>query len=296
MAECMNISIIGPGRVGTAIGVLAARAGLNVAAVGGGRRMSAQIAARVIGPAVRCLSAAEAAAAGDLVLLTVPDDAIAPLCAELAQAGAFGAGTVVAHCCGALSSQALLPAQEKGAQTGSIHPLQTFATVDSAVVALPGTFCFIEGTPQACQSLETLAAAIGARSIKADPQRKPLYHAAAVMVSNYLVTLLDAAGAMMASSLSESSGINRQGALTALEPLIQSVLQNTIQLGAEQALTGPIARGDLGTVQMHLAQIDRDMPEMNTLYRELGRRTVDLALRKGTIDETRAQQLKQLLA
>jgi predicted short-subunit dehydrogenase-like oxidoreductase (DUF2520 family) len=288
-----DISIIGPGKVGTALGVLCARAGWNVAAVGGGRRNSAQAAARTIGNFTRVMSAAEAAGAADLVLITVPDDMIAEVCLQLARAKAFRPQAVVAHCCGALGGEVLDPARTCGAQTGSMHPLQTFPTVQAAVAKLPGAFCFIEGSSHACDVLESLAKAIGAVPMRIDSQSKVLYHAAAAVASNYLVTLLDAAATMIGRSLADA---DRDKAMAALGPLVQATLSNVLQLGSERALTGPIARGDIETVRRHLEAVEQVSPQLAAMYRQLGAMTVDLAVRKGSITREKADDLKRILA
>jgi predicted short-subunit dehydrogenase-like oxidoreductase (DUF2520 family) len=287
-----DISIIGPGKVGTALGVLCARAGWNVVAVGGGRRNSAQAAARAIDNSTRVMSAAEAAGAADLVLITVPDDMIAEVCTQLARAKAFRPQAVVAHCCGALGSEALEPARACGAQTGSIHPLQTFPTVQAAVEKLPGAFCFIEGSPHACEVLESLAKAIGAVPMRIEGQGKALYHAAAAVASNFMVTLLDAAATMIGRALADA---DRDKAMAALGPLVQATLTNVLQLGPERALTGPIARGDIETVRRHLDAVEQVSPQLAAMYRQLGAMTVDLAVRKGTLSETAAGNLKHIL-
>ena len=293
MEKTPDIAIIGPGKVGTALGVLCARAGWNVAAVGGGRRNSAQVAARAIGSSTRVMSAAEAAGAADLVLITVPDDMIAEVCLQLAEAKAFRPQAVVAHCCGAFGSEELESARICGAQTGSIHPLQTFPTVQAAVAKLPGAFCFIEGSPHACDVLESLAKAVGAVPMRIEGQCKALYHAAAAVASNYLVTLLDAAAMMIGRSLADA---DRDKALAALGPLVQATLSNVLQLGPERALTGPVARGDIETVRRHLEAVEQVSPQLAAMYRQLGAMTVDLAVRKGTITPETAQTLRRVLS
>ncbi len=301
-----DIAIIGPGKVGTALGVLCSRAGWNVAAVGGGRRNSAQAAARTIGGSTRVMSAADAAAAAGLVLITVPDDMIAEVCLQLSEVKAFRPQAVVAHCCGALGSEVLDSARTCGAEIGSIHPLQTFPSVQAAVAKLPGSFCFIEGSPRACDVLESLAKAIGAIPMRIEGQGKALYHAAAAVASNYLVTLLDAAAVMIANSLTppaadqaaphiDAAGMDRSKALAALGPLVQATLSNVLQLGPERALTGPIARGDVETIRRHLDAIDRVSPQLAAMYRQLGAMTVYLAVRKGGITREKANDLKRTL-
>ena len=274
MADSGNISIIGRGKVGMAIGELAGRAGLHVAAVAD--RAGAQ----------------QAAGAAGLVLLTVPDDAIERLCADLAAADAFAEGSVVAHCSGALSSEILAPAREAcGCHVGSMHPMQTFPTAEAAVAKLPGAYCFCEGDQQAVAALEQLARAIGGRPIRMDPAGKALYHAAAVMACNYVTALLDAAVALFGRA-----GIDAQDAIAAIAPLVRATVENVAAMGPAKALTGPIARGDQGVVARHLEAMGRCDEELLELYKAAGRWTVELALRKGTIDDAKADALRELLA
>ena len=286
-----DISIIGPGKVGTAIGILAAKAGYRIVAVAGRTARSARSAAERIGGGVRAVAPAEAASAGGLVLLTVPDEAIQVLCEELAGRGAFAEGAIVAHCCGALGSEVLAAAQSRcGCAVGSMHPLQTFPTVEAAVAKLPGTWCFAEGDDKAVAALVELAGAIGAKAVRMKAAGRALYHASAVMACNYLVALIDAALA-----LAQRAGIDRQTAAKALEPLVRATVDNVAELGPEKALTGPIARGDRGTVERHLKALAECPPELANFYRAAGAWTADLARRKGTIDGATAEALRQLL-
>ncbi len=289
MAHIGDIAIIGPGKVGTAIGVLATRAGLRVAAVAG--RKNADTAAAAIDPDVRACTPPEAAAAGKLVLLTVPDEAIEKVCGELAAASAFAEGSIVAHCSGALSSEILGAARSCCAcQVGSMHPMQTFPTVEAAVAKLPGAYCFCEGDHQAVTVLERLARAIGAKPVRMDPAGKVLYHAAAVMACNYVTALLDAAVTVFGKA-----GIKSESAAAAIAPMVLATVENVAAMGPAEALTGPIARGDQAVVRRHLEALGRCDDELPDLYKALGRRTVDLALRKGTIDHAKADALRKLL-
>ena len=286
-----DIVIIGPGRVGTAIGVLAERAGWRVTAVGARNAARGAAAAAQIGSDVRACEPAEAAGLGDLVLLTVRDDAIEDLCRELARAEAFRGGASVAHCCGALSSEVLSPArQAAGCSVASIHPLQTFPSADRAIETFAGTFCFCEGDGEALDRVEALACAIGGVPIRLESSAKALYHAAASVACNYLAALLDAS-----LSMTSRAGIDRETASKALGPLVRSTVDNVLSLGPAEALTGPIARGDVETVARHLRAI-RVLPEdVQQFYRTAGRWTVELARRKGTIDENTVNRLRQTL-
>lgn len=292
-----DISIIGPGKVGTAIGILAGRAGWNVVAVAGRDRQHAEATAKRIGPSVRVTTPAQAASVGGLILLTVNDQAIEPLCEELASAGVLRHGTIVAHCCGAMSSEILASARAlAGCEIASIHPLQTFPSVERAIESLAAqeSFCFCEGDEPALDVMEELARAIGTHPIRMDSSLKVLYHTAAVMACNYSVALMDAAIA-----LCRQAGIDPDQARKAFGPLVSETVRNVTTLGPAQALTGPIARGDVQTVRQHLdamqsvhVPIPKDLVE---LYRSAGRWTIDLAMRKGSIDEQTAKKLYETL-
>lgn len=291
MERTLDISIIGPGRVGTAIGVLAARAGWPVVAVAGRRAETARAAAEAIGHGAGVRSPAEAAAAGRLVLLTVPDDAIAAVCEELAAAGAFAAGAVVAHCSGALASEVLSPARQRcRCEIGSMHPLQTFPTAAAAIRQMAGTHCFCEGDPPAVAVLERLAGAVGARPVRIDAAGKARYHAAAVMACNYLVALMEAAAA-----LAESAGIDRATWLSAAGPLVRSTVDNVLRTGPVEALTGPIARGDVETVTRHAEAMREAQPLLRELYAAAGRWTLELARSKGTLDAAKVDAIRERL-
>jgi len=292
MGDRPDIAIIGPGVVGTTLGILAGRAGYRVVGLAGRTREKAQKAAEAIAVGSRVGPAAEIAAAAGLVLLTVPDDVIEPLCRELASAGAFARGAVVAHCCGALASDILAPAREKcGAAVGSMHPLQTFPNVAAGIEKFPGTYCFCEGDEQAVAVLEALAQAMGGRPVRMSSAGKGLYHASAVMACNYFTALLDAALAT-----AEHADIPRDKAVAALEPLIRATLENIMAGGPAKALTGPIARGDDGLVARQYRQVAAADERLGGVYRALGAWTVELALRKGSIDEGKARRLRKLFS
>jgi predicted short-subunit dehydrogenase-like oxidoreductase (DUF2520 family) len=274
-----RIAIIGPGKVGTALGMLAAKAGWPVAAVGGRDASRTAEAAGLIGPATRACSLVEAAGAGELVLLTVSDDAIEPVCSQLAQAGALARGAIVAHCCGALGSDALLAAAAVSPRPlGSMHPLQTFPSVQAALERIPGTYFFCEGDAAATAVLERLAAEIGGRPVRIEAAAKPLYHAAAVVASNYLVVLMDSALA-----IASAAGIQREIAKAALAPLVRATLDNVLRMGPEAALTGPISRGDVTTIRRHVEALAKAPGHQTMLYAALGGAAAELAARTGRI-------------
>ena len=290
MTDAPAIAIIGPGVVGTALGVLARRAGLPVTAIGGRQFAAAARAAERIGGDVAPMTIEAAAGAGDLVLLCVSDDAIEAVCGQLADAKAFGEGVIVAHCSGALSSDALSAARELGCSVGSMHPLQTFPTADAAVGRFAGVYCFCEGDNDAVAALTALAEAIGGQPVRVSSAGKALYHAAAVMAGNYTTALLDAAVEMC-----RQADIDPQAAQAALSVLAAATADNARTMDLAASLTGPIARGDVGTIRRHLAAMADCPADVTHLYCVAGLRTVDLALRKGTIDDHTARELRNTL-
>jgi len=293
MRKKPSISIIGPGRLGTALARAAAAAGWPVAAIGARDSARASLLADRLGGGVRTGTPAEAAAAGQMVFLTVSDEAIEPLCKELASRGAFAAGAIVAHCCGALDSEALAAARRQcGCRIASMHPLQTFPDADVAVERFKGICFFCDGDEPALETLERLAAALGGRCarIPSGDGRKTLYHAGATMACNHLAALIDAALTLM-----QQAGIERQTALAALAPLLRATMDNIATLGPEKALTGPVARGDAETVGRHLEGMS-GQADLEAFYRDAARWTLRLARRAGALDDVAARRLEELLA
>jgi predicted short-subunit dehydrogenase-like oxidoreductase (DUF2520 family) len=292
MKQLPTIAIIGPGKVGTSLGILAARAGYSVVAVGGHRKESTATAARRIGKNVRPCDTAEAAKDAEMVFLTLPDDIIEKICSELAQKNQFTKGAIVVHCSGALSSNILSAAREYcQCSVASMHPLQTFPTIDAAIKMMSGTYCFYEGDECAIAVIEHFAGDIGLRPVPISSTSKTLYHAAAVMACNYFVALMDSAIAF-----AEKAGIDRRTAWSALEPLIATTLKNITEMGTTNSLTGPIARGDVKTICRHLQELALTPGHMASVYRTMGLYTVEMAIRKGTITPEKADQIKDLLA
>jgi len=295
MEAKLNIAIIGPGKVGTALTVLAGRAGYQVVALGARNRQRAAGASRRISGHPVAVSPAEAAAVADIVLLTVSDSAIASVCDDLAEMGAFKRSSIVAHCCGALGSHVLASAKRLcGCRIASMHPLQTFPSAQAAVDSMPGAYFFLEGDANAVTELSRFVRAIGGKAVKLPggvkaKRTKALYHASACMASNYLAALMDAA--IAAAKL---AGIPAGTAWPALEKLVQATLRNVSAFGPAKALTGPISRGDAETVRRHLDALAKDKA-LDHLYRALGLWTADLARRKGTIDAKTQRQLRALL-
>ena len=285
------LSIIGPGRVGTAIGILAARAGYPVAAVGGRDKESTIQAARRIGGDVCPCTIAEAAKRTNFIFITVTDDDIESVCTEIATQKGFNRNSIVVHCSGALSSDILSSARDAcQCFVASMHPLQTFPTVDLAVKRLKGTYCFYEGDEKAQPLIENLAKRIGLRPVKISNSLKIFHHIAAVFACNYLVALMDTA-----MKLAELAQIETSIAWLAYEPLVLSTIENIAEMGTAQALTGPIARGDIQTITGHIEKLASVDPSLTSVYNIMGCHTVDVAEKKGSITSQKAKEIRTLL-
>lgn len=285
-----DLAIIGPGKVGTSIALLAKRNGYHIAAIGGRDHEKCQEAASVIGGDVKACTPAEATALAMFVLITVSDDAIESLVADLARNKAFAKHQVVTHVSGALGSEVLTPAKQLGAKIGSAHPLQMFPSVQAALAAMPGSHWYLEGDYDALKALEKLVERIGGLPHVIEGGNKTLYHCASVVASNYLTTLMD-----LALNIAERAGLERESAWESLSPLVHATIANVSKSGTANALTGPIARGDVETVRRHLEALKKEDPEISKIYQMLGERTIQLALQKGTINHHDASVLRQML-
>jgi len=184
----------------------------------------------------------------------------------------------------------LEPARKQGANTGCFHPLQTFASVDQAIDNIPGSMFAIEAEEPLASLLKKMATDLEGDWVILKAGDKVLYHAAAVMACNYLVTLVK-----LATDLWQTFDVPTAQATKALMPLLRGTLSNIENVGLPNCLTGPIARGDLGTIKRHLESLSKQAPSLLDIYKELGCQTVPIALAKGKIDSQRAEELYALL-
>lgn len=281
------IGIVGAGAVGTALGVALTRAGWPVAAVAS-RDAGRRERFRALVPTARAFAEAEALIDEvELVVVAVPDDAIAGLAASLR----LYSGQAIVHTSGALGAEVLAPAMAAGTQIGGFHPLVAFADLDRAVDALRGATVAIEGDDDLAALLGSMAEAIGAVPVRLAPGSKAAYHAAAVLAAGGFVALLDAI-----AELGRVAGLDEAGALAIYGDLIEQTLGNARALGIRAALTGPIARGDVGTLRAHLTALEASAPDVVDLYRAAAVREVDLANQRGLLAPEVVAELRESLA
>lgn len=293
-----RIAIIGPGRMGLALGAALreARAAEHFAFLGRGLEppphpiFEPQLPASewdvLPGVEYRMMPSALPERT-TIVLLAVPDHALREVAYELSHFGAAPPGCVALHLSGALSTDVLEPLFPVGYTTGSMHPLQTVADPWHSADRLQGITFGLGGEPAAMAAARRLAAALGSTTLVVPPSLRPVYHAAAVMASNYVVALVAATVRVL-----EHAGVEEDDALRAILPLVQGALDNIRDLGVPAALMGPIPRGDTDTIRLHLARLS---PRERVLYCDLGLELLELARAAG-LDDARAGDIEALLA
>jgi predicted short-subunit dehydrogenase-like oxidoreductase (DUF2520 family) len=281
-----GIGFIGSGPVGTAFGVNLSRRGYQVIGVFDVVREAAQRFAADV-PGCRVFEKAqELADSADVVFITTPDDIIPKVAAELR----WRSGQSAVHCSGASTVHSLDAASEQGALVGSIHPCQTFAGREQAITNLPGSTFAIEAEEPLRTTLTEIAKALDGDLVYLTSEDKALYHAAACIACNYFYTLVK-----IATDLWQNFGKTTEEATKAYIPLLQGSVNNIASVGFPGALTGPIARGDVKTIQRHLAALEKYAPDILPLYKELGRHTIPIGTAKGTLSPEKAAELRSLI-
>ena len=280
------IGIVGAGAVGTALGVALERAGWPIHAVASrdpGRRERF----RSLVPGVRPFAdATPLVEEVELIILAVPDDAIPRVAGNLH----MYSGQAMIHTSGLLGAEALAGAMAAGTQVGSFHPLVAFADLERAVAALHGATIAIEGDDQLLDLLARMAEAVGGTPVRLAPGAKSAYHAAAVLAAGGFVALLDAI-----VELGAVAGLDEAGSLAIYGPLIEQTLGNARTLGVAAALTGPMTRGDRGSVARHLATLAEHAPAVLPLYRAAAEREIELAVGRGALTPEAAADLRSTL-
>ncbi len=280
----MKIAIVGAGTVGTAAAVRWRDAGYTITAVSG-RAATSDRAARWL-PGVEVVPLANAPTGADVVVLAVPDDTLPEIVASLV--GRFDPGSSALHLSGALGLDALRPLEAAGIRTLAVHPLQTFAEVGGAIEALPGAAIAVTARNDEGTALgDQLARDLGGRPFRLADEDRPLYHAAAVFASNYLVAVSGAA-----LDLFTAAGV--PDAADAMHPLQAATLANVHRLGPQQALTGPAVRGDSGTVARNLDAVAAASPALVPAYIALCRAAMDVA--GSRLPDDRRRAVEEVLA
>ena len=284
-----TVAILGLSKVGTAVGFLLRQAGYRIVAVAS--RSKASLTQGIVYTGGKpFLNFSEAALAANCIIIATSDDAIAYVCNRISSEGGIKPGTKVIHMSGAGGLDLLESARNAGAHVASIHPLQSFADIEGAIRNIPGsTFGITAGDEIKEWSVQMVRDLGGAPFFISDAD-KPLYHAAACIASNYLTTLIH-----MVEEIYQSLGLNRDDAIRAIWPLVMGTIGNIESKGTVQALTGPVARGDAGTIRKHAEALRQKLPDLWPAYSALGVLTADLGLKKKTLSPETARLIKELL-
>lgn len=273
----LGVGVVSAGRVGAVMGAALARAGHAVVAASGVSRDSIRRAEELL-PGVPLLPPDEVVTKADLVLLALPDDALAGMVRGLAATGSLRPGQIVVHTSGAYGVDVLQPAADQGALPLALHPVMTFTgrseDLDRLVACCVGITA-ADGDEAAWNVGEALVVEMGSEPVRVPSASRPAYHTALAHASNHLITLV-----ADAADLLRGSGIATPERL--LGPLLSAALDNALRHG-DRALTGPVARGDAGTVRKHLEVLRDKAPDMLPAYRELARRTAARAATSGLL-------------
>jgi predicted short-subunit dehydrogenase-like oxidoreductase (DUF2520 family) len=283
----LAVGVVGAGRVGPVLGAALATAGHRVVAVSAVSEASKRRAAALLpGVPVRPVDAVVRAA--DLVLLTVPDDALPGLVEGLAATGVVRPGQLLAHASGSHGVSVFDPVTRLGALPLALHPVMTFSGAPEDVARVAGCAFGVTSPPELRPVAEALVVEMGGEPVWIAEEMRPLYHAALATGANYLVTLVNTAADLLAAA-----GVEQPARM--LGPLLGAALDNALRRG-DAALTGPVARGDAGTVAKHLEVLARHSPAAASAYAVLARVTADRALASGQLDPAAASALLDVLA
>ncbi|HEX2902400.1 MAG TPA: DUF2520 domain-containing protein [Jatrophihabitans sp.] len=282
MAEAprLRVAVIGVGRVGSVLGAALVRSGHDVVAATGVSNDSIRRARRLL-PGVQLMPADEAAARADLILLTVPDNQLPGLIQGLSSTLAWQSGQLAVHTSGAHGIAIFDPAVQAGVVGMAIHPIMTFTGRPEDVDRLTGAAFGVTAPPDFRPVAEILVLELGGEPIWVPEQARPTYHAALSMGSNHLVTLVNDAQDVL-----RQSGVEDPGRL--LAPLLSASLDNALRLG-DDALTGPVSRGDRATVEAHVRAL-RGTPFLQP-YLAMAIRTMQRAFAAGRLTEAQCADL-----
>ncbi len=282
-----SIGFIGVGKVGTAFGTRLSERGYPVKGAmdivpAEARRFAGGISGCTVYPSAQAL-----ADEMDFVFITTPDDVIG----VVADAVDWRPGQSVIHCSGANSTAVLAHVAERGGHVGCMHPCNSFASIEQSLQNLPGSTFTLEAEEPVLSDLKRFADSLEGRWMTLREEDKALYHASACIACNYLYTVVH-----LATDMWKHFGMSQADAVTACMPVLNGTINNIANVGFPGCLTGPIARGDVGTVRKHIAALETSEPTMVPLYKSLGLATIPIALAKGTLSSEKAVELQSVLS
>ncbi|MCX7991539.1 MAG: DUF2520 domain-containing protein [Proteobacteria bacterium] len=285
-----KISFIGAGKVGTSLAYLLKSKGYEVIGISSRTINSAQRAYEFIGDITYSNDIYMFVEDSDVVFITTNDDSIKSVIDGIKENCEIRQGQIFIHTSGSISAEVFSPLEEKGGLGISIHPLQTIANPQEGVKNIIGSLFAIDGNEKAFDYAREIVEDLDGEPFFIESEKKPLYHLSAVIACNYFVTLMN-----KSVDLFKKIDIDEKMGTEGLIKLVRGTLNNIERLGTENALTGPIARGDINTIQDHIFAMKKHSPETLELYKTLGLYTVEVALKKGSIDKEKAKKINEIL-
>lgn len=296
----INLCVIGAGRVGTTVSYTLAEKELpniKLRAISSRSTESLNRAKKILGSkaagVIFTRENSKAVSLANCILICTPDDVISSVCSDIFKDKSKDFKNYYAiHFSGSKSLEVLNSARAAGAEIASIHPLKSFASIEEAIKSLPGTiFGITYSSTESKKMAEFLVKSLGGEIIEVENNKKPLYHAAACVASNYLVTLIN-----YAVLIHKKMGIKPEDSLKGLMGLVEGTVSNIKKMGTEKSLTGPIARGDVGTIKEHVKSFNEFFSkEDSALYRMMGIETSKIAHQNKWIKESTVEELKEIL-
>ncbi|MHA7190325.1 Rossmann-like and DUF2520 domain-containing protein [Arthrobacter sp. MDT2-16] len=284
----LGVGVVGAGRVGSVLGAALRSAGHAVVGVSAVSEASRERAENLL-PGVPVLEVRDVVERAELVLLAVPDDTLPTLVEGLARLGAWQAGQLVVHTSGRYGTSVLGPARAAGAIPLAIHPAMTFTGLSLDLGRLPDSMFGITAPAAVLPIAQALVVEMGAEPVVIEEESRALYHAALAHASNHLVTI-----AAQSAQLLADLGVQHPDRM--LGPLMKASLENALSAG-EGALTGPVARGDAGTVRIHRAALEQhDAPDTRQAYLGMARATALRALERGVLSPAQGEAILAALA
>ncbi len=290
----LRVAIVGAGKVGLVLGKLLARHGEQIVSVVSRTAASAAKGARFLRCPVHATDLAAIPPDVSLVMITTPHGAVEQVARELAALETLNFRRLsVCHASGMLTSRALAPLAERGATVFSFHPLQTFPRDFEPRDIVPtarGIFYGVDGNRAALRRAKDLARRLQGTVIEISPEMRELYHAACVVASNHLTTMLSVLERMYGTIMG-----GQREFFPVFKPILEATLRNIERTSPAQALSGPIARGGIETVAGHIQALRKHAPDLLPYFSAVSQETVRLAVAKGSIDRARAAELSRLL-
>jgi predicted short-subunit dehydrogenase-like oxidoreductase (DUF2520 family) len=286
-----KIAIIGIGRLGKSLARALCEVGFEVLSLTDRTPNKATRCARTCGESTKYYPLEEIPREVTLIILTVPDGHISEMAKKIATLEIINNKTVIMHTSGSVGAQLLDPLSARTKLLASVHPVQTFSGATDDWKRLFGIYYGLEGNATALTRIKKVFQKLNGHLFKIDAEHKSLYHLGCVFASNYLISVIAAA-----IKVFEKLGFSEKESIKILEPLIVASADNVRIKGTALSATGPITRGDVGTVAGHLENLKSSSPDLIPSYEALGNILLDLVEKNGNVEENKISELRKLLS